>query len=70
MVHDNSSYHMHHKFCIVDGTKVLNGSLNWSFQGVKNNQENVMVSTDPAFVKPFQDRFTVMWSKFAKNMVR
>jgi mitochondrial cardiolipin hydrolase len=61
---------MHHKFCIIDGSKLLNGSLNWSVQGVTSNQENVMVTTNLAFVKPFQARFDNMWSQFNRNLVR
>ena len=68
VVHDNSSYHMHHKFCIIDDTKLLNGSLNWSVQGVRSNQENVMITTDPALVRPFQAAFAKMWRTFARNV--
>lgn len=68
-MHDDSSYHMHHKFCIIDGRKLLNGSLNWTVQGVQNNQENVMVTTNLAFVKPFQAKFDNMWGQFSRNMV-
>jgi mitochondrial cardiolipin hydrolase len=70
IVHDNSSYHMHHKFCIVDGKKLLNGSLNWSVQGVTSNQENVMVTTNLVFVKSFQVRFDRMWAQFGSNVIR
>ena len=70
VVHDNSTYHMHHKFCIIDGKKLLNGSLNWTMQGITSNQENVMVTRNLAFVKPFQARFNNMWSQFSSNLVR
>ena len=69
-VTDNSSYHMHHKFAILDNATLLNGSLNWTMQGVKSNQENVVVTTDPALIREFSHQFEGMWRKFSGNRVR
>jgi phospholipase D-like protein len=38
---------MHHKFCVIDGVTVINGSYNWS-QKARSNDENIMVATDAA----------------------
>nr|CCA22108.1 predicted protein putative [Albugo laibachii Nc14]CCA23400.1 predicted protein putative [Albugo laibachii Nc14] len=40
---DNASTHMHHKFCIIDGNILLNGSFNWSRQAVIGNNENLAI---------------------------
>ena len=68
-VADNSPYHMHHKFALVDGGLLMNGSLNWTVQGVKSNEENVMVTRDAAFVRAFGTQFEKMWGQFAHNRV-
>lgn len=59
---------MHHKFCIIDDSKLLNGSLNWSVQGVRSNQENVMITNDPALVRPFRAAFDSLWRSYARNV--
>jgi phosphatidylserine/phosphatidylglycerophosphate/cardiolipin synthase-like enzyme len=69
-VADNSPFHMHHKFAIVDSRLLLNGSLNWTVQGVKHNEENVMITTDPVMVRKFKEQFEHLWSKFSGNPVR
>ena len=69
VVADNSEFHMHHKFAIIDGRLLLNGSLNWTVQGVKSNEENVMVTSDAAFIKSFSEHFERMWRQFAHNRV-
>ncbi|CAG9464758.1 unnamed protein product [Pedinophyceae sp. YPF-701] len=35
---DKSCYHMHHKFCVVDGERLVTGSFNWTRQACLNNQ--------------------------------
>jgi mitochondrial cardiolipin hydrolase len=67
---DNSPFHMHHKFAIVDGRLLMNGSLNWTVQGVKSNEENVMITSDATMVKAFSDHFERLWNKFRSNPVR
>ncbi|CAI2367905.1 unnamed protein product [Moneuplotes crassus] len=44
----SNSAKMHHKFAIVDDLILINGSLNWTARGVKQNHENVMVSSNSA----------------------
>eukprot|EP00298_Acanthocystis_sp_HF-20_P028409 c7132_g1_i1.p1 GENE.c7132_g1_i1~~c7132_g1_i1.p1 ORF type:complete len:205 (-),score=96.22 c7132_g1_i1:66-680(-) len=62
---DHSSSHMHHKYCIIDGKILLNGSLNWTAAGATENNENVMITNQSAFVSSFQKNFEKMWIEFA-----
>jgi phosphatidylserine/phosphatidylglycerophosphate/cardiolipin synthase-like enzyme len=43
---------VHHKFAILDSRMVANGSFNWTRQAVLFNQENVVLSDNPALVRP------------------
>merc|ERR1712187_396355 len=40
---DSSAFAMHHKFVVIDGCTVLNGSFNWTAQAANGNQENVAI---------------------------
>lgn len=59
---DNTSYFMHHKFVLIDGKTVINGSLNWTLQGVCGNQENVIITNSVALVEPFVKQFQHLWA--------
>lgn len=58
---DRSAAHMHHKFAIVDGAWLLNGSYNWTRSACEFNEENLVVSNDPALVGQFAGRFETLW---------
>lgn len=58
---DRSSAHMHHKFAIVDGSWLLNGSYNWTRSACEFNEENLVVSNEPALVAGFAARFEALW---------
>lgn len=62
---DYSPYHMHHKFAIVDGTKLLTGSYNWTRTASKENEENFLITDDPRLVGKFQREFETLWRKFS-----
>ena len=63
---DSSFYAMHHKFCVVDGVTLLNGSFNWTAQAAAGNQEDVVIYRKAAgLASHFTDEFEVMWAKFA-----
>lgn len=61
---DSASYFMHHKFAVVDNEVIINGSLNWTLQGVCGNQENVVISAIPDMVAPFSRHFEKLWEKY------
>ncbi|TRY83062.1 hypothetical protein DNTS_004471 [Danionella cerebrum] len=57
----SSAVHMHHKFALVDGRKLISGSLNWTLTGVQSNKENVIVTEEPELVRPYQLEFLKLW---------
>lgn len=60
---DKSPFHMHHKFAVVDGQLLVNGSYNWTRSAADSNEENVIVTDDARLVKPFIEEFDVLWDK-------
>ncbi|EFJ40702.1 MT associated signaling protein phospholipase D [Volvox carteri f. nagariensis] len=61
---DRSPAHMHHKFAIIDGRVLLNGSFNWTRQAVTGNNENVTVMSDARLISAFQTQFNKLWEAF------
>ncbi|XP_072513813.1 mitochondrial cardiolipin hydrolase [Salminus brasiliensis] len=53
--------HMHNKFALVDGKKLITGSLNWTVTAVQSNMENVIVTEEPELVRPYRDEFHRLW---------
>lgn len=62
---DRTPDHMHHKFCIVDGLALINGSFNWTRSASERNQENIVVSRDIPLIQQFQQQFDALWADFA-----
>jgi phosphatidylserine/phosphatidylglycerophosphate/cardiolipin synthase-like enzyme len=60
---DRSPSHMHHKFAILDGVTLLTGSYNWTRGAARDNEENLIVTTDPRFLTPFEQTFDRLWKK-------
>lgn len=52
---------MHHKFAVVDGRKLITGSLNWTCTGVHDSNENVIVTEVTELVRPYVRQFTGLW---------
>ena len=65
MALDESRAHMHHKFAIFDGTRVLNGSFNWTRSASRYNEENIVSTTDPNQIEHFQEQFDELWERFS-----
>ena len=60
--------HMHHKFALVDGNVLMNGSFNWTRAAVTTNQENVVITQRaPELCGAFRDEFNRMWLEFKDN---
>lgn len=62
---DRTEAHMHHKFAVYDGARVLTGSYNWTRSAANYNQENVVVTPDPVVVERFAHEFERLWGDFA-----
>ncbi len=59
---DRTSAHMHHKFAIFDGEKLLNGSYNWTRSASTLNEENIVLSHDLLLIRQFSAQFEALWS--------
>lgn len=58
---DHSAAHMHHKFALFDGKIVLTGSYNWTRGAARDNEENLIVTSDPRMIGPFHRKFEDLW---------
>jgi len=61
VVVDRTSAHMHHKFAIFDGKRLLNGSYNWTRSACNLNEENLVLSDDPRLISRFSRQFETLW---------
>lgn len=57
------SGHMHHKFAIFDGTRLINGSYNWTRGAADVNYENLIDTTDPTLLARFAAEFERLWNR-------
>lgn len=63
---------MHHKFCLIDASTtntgttplLVNGSLNWTKQGLLGNYENVSVTSQRDLVEGYMKEFERLWVLF------
>lgn len=56
--------HMHHKFAIFDGSRLLNGSYNWTRGAADVNYENVVDTADANLIAAFAAEFERLWKRF------
>ncbi len=61
---DHSPSWMHHKFAVIDGITLLNGSYNWTRSGARENRENFLVTHDPQLVRAYVEAFDQLWAEF------
>ncbi len=60
---DLTEHHMHHKFAVLDGATLLNGSFNWTRSAATFNEENLVVTSDVALVTAFSRQFMRLWEQ-------
>ncbi|MGQ9515295.1 MAG: phospholipase D-like domain-containing protein [Thermoproteota archaeon] len=53
---------MHHKVAIIDGSIILIGSFNWSTSAEEENNENLLIIRNEAWVQVFELEFQRIWS--------
>jgi len=61
---DRSAAHMHHKFCVFDQVRLVTGSFNWTRAASGENNENLLLTTEPALVSAFLAEFERLWAQF------
>lgn len=60
---DSNPQLMHDKFAVIDNTFVITGSMNWTANGVKENNENVLVINSPELNTQFEKEFLKLWGE-------
>jgi mitochondrial cardiolipin hydrolase len=60
---DETEHHMHHKFAIFDGTRLINGSYNWTRSASEFNEENLVDTGDTVLLRAFQAEFDALWQR-------
>ena len=56
--------HLHHKFAIFDGVRLLNGSYNWTRGAADVNYENLVDTGDAGLITAFAAEFDRLWNRF------
>lgn len=59
---DRTPYHMHHKFALFDGKRLLTGSYNWTRGAAEQNEENLIVTADSSLISQFSACFEQLWA--------
>jgi len=60
---DNSRFHMHNKFGIIDNRIALTGSFNWTLTATRHNNENLLATSNVDIVNQYQAEFNRLWQK-------
>lgn len=55
------SGHMHHKFAVFDGSRLVNGSYNWTRGAANVNHENLIDTAEPGLLRQFVAEFERLW---------
>ncbi len=59
---DSNPNLMHHKFAVLDEEILVNGSMNWTGNGVSENNENVVIIYSPGLNSLFASEFEKVWN--------
>ena len=61
---DRTPFYMHHKYAIVDGETLINGSFNWSKSAITGNNENLTITNQLDIVDAYIKEFNKLWEEF------
>ena len=61
---DDTPDFMHHKFAVVDASRLIHGSFNWT-RGAARNFEDVHVTTSRSVVSAYATEFERLWQALA-----
>ena len=62
---DRTPFHMHHKYALFDGARLLTGSYNWTRGAAEQNEENLLDTGEPAVLAAFARHFAGLWARLA-----
>ena len=54
---------MHAKSAVIDGKRVIAGSMNWTSAGQGGNDENTLLLDSPRLAKQYQGWFDALWNR-------
>lgn len=63
VVFDTNNQLSHNKFCVVDGKKILTGSMNPTERGAYYNNNNLVIIHSRYLARNYEDEFSELWNK-------
>jgi len=63
IVFDTNGQYSHNKFCIIDNSIVITGSMNPTSNGAHKNDNNLLFISSKSLVKNYEDEFEELYSK-------
>lgn len=51
----------HHKYCVIDGERVITGSFNWTVLADESNHENLVIIADRGIAGQYVEQFDRIW---------
>lgn len=51
----------HHKYCVIDGERVITGSFNWTVLADESNHENLVILPDRGIAGRYLELFDKVW---------
>lgn len=64
---DNRPFLMHNKFCVIDEETLMTGSMNFSVNGINNNDESLLIIKDKNLSLQYYNYFKTKWYEWNKE---